>query len=90
MSAVRFEHVSKAFGTQTILDDLSFEVPAGRAFCLLGRSGTGKSVTLRHIVGLVRPDSGHVFVEDLDVATLAGRDLAALHKDGCDVCRAAD
>ena len=80
MSAVRFDHVSKAFGTQTILDDLSFEVPAGRAFCLLGRSGTGKSVTLRHIVGLVRPDSGHVFVEGRDVTTLAGRDLAAARK----------
>ena len=80
MSAVRFDHVSKAFGTQTILDDLSFDVPAGRAFCLLGRSGTGKSVTLRHIVGLVRPDSGHVFVEDRDVTTLAGRELAAARK----------
>ena len=80
MSAVRFDHVSKAFGTQTILDDLSFEVPAGRAFCLLGRSGTGKSVTLRHIVGLVRPDSGRVFVEDRDVTTLAGRELAAARK----------
>ena len=80
MSAVRFERVSKRFGTQTVLDDLSFEVPAGRAFCLLGRSGTGKSVTLRHIVGLVRPDSGHVFVEDRDVTTLAGRDLAAVRK----------
>jgi len=54
MNAVRFERVSKRFGTRMVLDDLSFEVPAGRAFCLLGRSGTGKSVTLRHIVGLVR------------------------------------
>ena len=79
-AAVRFDRVSKTFGTRTILDDLSFEVPAGRAFCLLGRSGTGKSVTLRHIVGLVRPDSGHVFVEDRDVTTLAGRDLAAARK----------
>ena len=80
MSAVRFEHVSKAFGTRTILDDLSFEVPAGRAFCLLGRSGTGKSVTLRHIVGLVRPDRGHVLVEQRDMTTLAGRELAAVRK----------
>jgi phospholipid/cholesterol/gamma-HCH transport system ATP-binding protein len=80
VSAVRFEHVSKAFGTRTILDDLSFEVPAGRAFCLLGRSGTGKSVTLRHIVGLVRPDRGHVLVEQRDMTTLAGRELAAVRK----------
>jgi ABC-type multidrug transport system ATPase subunit len=40
VSAVRFEHVSKAFGTRTVLDDLSFEIPSGQAFCLLGRSGT--------------------------------------------------
>jgi phospholipid/cholesterol/gamma-HCH transport system ATP-binding protein len=80
MSAVRFDHVSKTFGTQRILDDISFEVPAGQAFCLLGRSGTGKSVTLRHIVGLVRPDSGRVFVEDRDITGLAGRELASVRK----------
>jgi phospholipid/cholesterol/gamma-HCH transport system ATP-binding protein len=76
MSAVRFEHVSKAFGDRTVLDDVSFTIPEATAFCLLGRSGTGKSVTLRHIVGLVQPDKGHVFVADRDVATLAGRALA--------------
>ena len=80
MSAVRFDHVSKAFGAVTVLDDISFEIPSGRAFCLLGRSGTGKSVTLRHIVGLVRPDSGAVFVEDQDITTLAGRALADVRK----------
>src|SRR5687767_15460451 len=80
MNAVRFDHVSKAFGTLTVLDDISFEIPKGRAFCLLGRSGTGKSVTLRHIVGLVRPDSGTVFVEDQDITELSGRELAEVRK----------
>jgi phospholipid/cholesterol/gamma-HCH transport system ATP-binding protein len=80
MNAVRFDHVSKAFGPLQVLDDISFEIPAGRAFCLLGRSGTGKSVTLRHIVGLVQPDSGRVFVEEQDIATLAGRELAGMRK----------
>jgi phospholipid/cholesterol/gamma-HCH transport system ATP-binding protein len=80
MNAVRFDHVSKAFGPLKVLDDISFEIPAGRAFCLLGRSGTGKSVTLRHIVGLVRPDSGKVFVEERDLATLGSRDLAGVRK----------
>ena len=50
-----------------MLDDVSFEVARGPAFCLLGRSGTGKSVTLRHIIGLVQPDSGRVFVEDDEI-----------------------
>jgi phospholipid/cholesterol/gamma-HCH transport system ATP-binding protein len=80
MSAVRFDHVSKAFGALKVLDDISFEVPSGQAFCLLGRSGTGKSVTLRHIVGLIRPDSGKVFVEECDIGLLAGRELADVRK----------
>jgi phospholipid/cholesterol/gamma-HCH transport system ATP-binding protein len=80
MNAVRFDHVSKAFGTLTILDDISFEIPAGQAFCLLGRSGTGKSVTLRHIIGLVQPDRGKVFVEERDITSLAGRELADVRK----------
>lgn len=80
MSAVRFDHVSKAFGALKVLDDISFEIPAGRAFCLLGRSGTGKSVTLRHIIGLVQPDSGTVFVEEQDISAMAGRELADVRK----------
>jgi len=75
MSAIRFEGVSKRFGTLTVLDDVSFDIAPGTAFCLLGRSGTGKSVTLRHIVGLVQPDRGRVFVEDRDIAALRGREL---------------
>jgi phospholipid/cholesterol/gamma-HCH transport system ATP-binding protein len=80
MNAVRFDHVSKAFGTLKVLDDISFEIPMGQAFCLLGRSGTGKSVALRHIVGLMRPDSGKVFVEERDITALAGRELAEVRK----------
>ena len=80
MNAVRFDHVSKAFGTLKVLDDISFEIPMGQAFCLLGRSGTGKSVALRHIVGLMQPDSGRVFVEERDITALAGRELAEVRK----------
>ena len=80
MNAVRFDHVSKAFGARKVLDDVSFEIPQGQAFCLLGRSGTGKSVALRHIIGLVKADSGRVFVEDRDITTLAGRELADVRK----------
>jgi phospholipid/cholesterol/gamma-HCH transport system ATP-binding protein len=78
--AVRLDHVSKRFGALTVLDDVSFEIPAGRAFCLLGRSGTGKSVTLRHIVGLVQPDAGKVLVEGRDITALNGRDLSEVRK----------
>ena len=80
MNAVRFDHVSKAFGTRKVLDDVSFEIPKGQAFCLLGRSGTGKSVALRHIIGLVKADSGSVFVEEFDITTMRGRQLADIRK----------
>ena len=78
--AVRFDHMSKRFGALAVLDDVSFDVAKGKAFCLLGRSGTGKSVTLRHIVGLIQPDSGHVFVEGRDIATLKSRELSAVRQ----------
>jgi phospholipid/cholesterol/gamma-HCH transport system ATP-binding protein len=78
--AVELRHVSKAFGDRRVLDDVSLVVPAGRAICILGRSGTGKSVTLKHIVGLLQPDAGEVLVEGEDVARLGGTDLARVRK----------
>jgi phospholipid/cholesterol/gamma-HCH transport system ATP-binding protein len=78
--AVRFDCVSKRFGALTVLNQVSFEIAKGTAFCLLGRSGTGKSVTLRHIVGLVQPDSGKVFVEERDITALRGRELGEVRK----------
>ena len=80
MSAVRFDRVSKRFGTLAVLDDVSFEIAPGTAFCLLGRSGTGKSVTLRHIIGLMQPDSGRVFVDDREITQLHGRELGEVRK----------
>ncbi len=79
-AAVRFDRVSKRFGSLAVLDEVSFDILKGKAFCLLGRSGTGKSVTLRHIIGLVQPDTGKVFVEDRDITTLSGRELGEVRK----------
>jgi phospholipid/cholesterol/gamma-HCH transport system ATP-binding protein len=75
-AAVRLEHVSKAFDEKKVLDDVSFEVSEGSGFVILGRSGTGKSVTLKHMIGLVRPDSGRVFVGDAEVSALPPAELA--------------
>ncbi len=77
---IRLSHVTKSFGGRRVLDDVSFEVERGRAFCLLGRSGTGKSVTLRHIVGLVKPDRGRVEVEGQDVPSLPRAELNHLRR----------
>lgn len=79
-AAVRLEGVSKAFGSRRVLDDVSFDVPAGSGFVILGRSGTGKSVTLRHIIGLVRPDQGRVFVQEDEISALSGADLSRVRR----------
>jgi phospholipid/cholesterol/gamma-HCH transport system ATP-binding protein len=79
-AAIQFEAVSKSFGARKVLDRVSLTIPAGAGFCLLGRSGTGKSVALRHIIGLVQPDEGAVRVEGQDLAALDGRGLAAVRQ----------
>jgi len=78
--AIRLEGVTKAFGAHRVLDRVSFDVRPGTACIILGRSGTGKSVTLKHIVGLLMPDEGHVRVHGEDVPTLAPRDLSRVRK----------
>lgn len=79
-AAVRLEHVTKAFGSRKVLDDVSMDVPAKAGFVILGRSGTGKSVTLRHIIGLVRPDSGRVIVDGDEISALDGPELARVRR----------
>ena len=78
--AVRMDHVTKAFGHKRVLDDVSFEVPAGCGYVILGRSGTGKSVALRHIIRLMRPDRGRVFVGQDEISALDGPELARVRK----------
>jgi phospholipid/cholesterol/gamma-HCH transport system ATP-binding protein len=78
--AIRLDGVSKAFDGRKVLDNVSIEVAEGTAFCLLGRSGTGKSVTLKHIIGLLKPDAGHVLVHGKDVPALDRRELAEVRR----------
>jgi phospholipid/cholesterol/gamma-HCH transport system ATP-binding protein len=77
---IRFEGVSKSFGTKVVLDGLDLEVRRGETMVIMGPSGTGKSVTLRHIVGLVKPDKGRVLVEGHDMSTIERKDLVELRK----------
>jgi phospholipid/cholesterol/gamma-HCH transport system ATP-binding protein len=69
-TAVVFEHVSKAFGPKQVLRDVSFEVPSGQALCILGRSGTGKSVTLKLLISLLKPDQGRIWIEQDEITRL--------------------
>jgi phospholipid/cholesterol/gamma-HCH transport system ATP-binding protein len=78
--AIRLEGVSKSFDSKRVLDEVTLDVATGSGFCLLGRSGTGKSVTLKHIIGLLKPDRGHVFVHGHDVTAVDRRELAEIRR----------
>ncbi len=69
-AAIAFEQVDKAFNGRKVLDKVSFSVARGETLCILGRSGTGKSVTLKLMIGLLKADAGNVLVEGADMATL--------------------
>ena len=77
---LRFQDVTKSFGSQRVLDGLTFEVTRGRTLAVMGASGTGKSVVLRHAIGLLKPDSGTVEVEGRNVPSLTRQELADLRK----------
>src|SRR5258708_7368372 len=79
-AAVIFEHVSKSFGTKQVLHDVSFDVRAGEALCILGRSGTGKSVTLKLIVSLIKPDQGKIWVEEDEITHLGESELSRVRR----------
>ena len=77
---IDFQHVSKAFGDNHVLDDVSFEVFPGETVCILGRSGVGKSVSLHHIMGFLKPDSGHVIVAGEDITNFSEEQLEPIRK----------
>jgi phospholipid/cholesterol/gamma-HCH transport system ATP-binding protein len=79
-AAVIFDHVSKAFGTKKVLRDVSFEVPAGQTLCILGRSGTGKSVTLKLLMSLIKPDNGKILVDGDDITSLNEAGLSRVRR----------
>lgn len=79
-SLFAIRNLSKSYGPKPVLDDLSFEVEKGECFVILGRSGCGKSVTLRQLNGLEKPDSGAVFFDGTDIAELSEKDLVPIRQ----------
>ena len=77
---ILFEGVSKSFGSKRVLDGFSLEIPNGQTTVILGYSGSGKSVALKHIVGLLKPDEGRVVVDGSVVHELGRDDLAELRR----------
>jgi len=75
---IELKHLSKRFIENVVLDDVSLEVRRGETLALLGPSGVGKSVLLKHIIGLIRPDAGDVLVDGLSVPHLKRKELSQL------------
>ncbi|MBM3220994.1 MAG: ABC transporter ATP-binding protein [Candidatus Rokubacteria bacterium] len=72
---IRVEGLTKSFGGNRVLRGVDLEVPKGSITIIIGRSGGGKSVLLKHLIGLLRPDSGRIFIDDVDITRLTGRTL---------------
>jgi phospholipid/cholesterol/gamma-HCH transport system ATP-binding protein len=74
-AAIEYRGVHKTFGVQRVLRGLDLVVPRGKITVIIGRSGTGKSVTLKHVMGLPRPDSGKIWVGDDELTAMRDREL---------------
>ncbi|HLW78882.1 MAG TPA: ATP-binding cassette domain-containing protein [Terriglobia bacterium] len=77
---IEFLHVSKSFGDQTVLDDVSFEVRQGEMVVVLGKSGVGKSVVLKHIMGFLQPDAGEVRVAGRVISGMGEQELLEIRR----------
>ena len=77
---IKLVDLHKSFGKQKVLDGLDLEIEAGKTTVIIGRSGGGKSVLLKHIIGLIRPDSGEVLIDGTDITRLGDRDLNEIRK----------
>jgi len=81
MSIISVRHVSKAFGKHVVLNDVSLEIEEGKTLVVIGPSGTGKSVLLKHIIGLLKPDAGTITVDGKNVARLKRKELVAYRQN---------
>ena len=72
---IEVRDLHKSFGDHRVLDGISLEVTRGTTFVVLGGSGSGKTVLMKHVIGLLKPDSGTVFVDGIEIPKLRGREL---------------
>ncbi len=77
---ISLQHVYKSFNGKEVLRDLSIDISPGESLVIVGGSGTGKSVTLKHIIGLLQPDRGHVVVDNTDLCCMHAVELNAFRR----------
>ncbi|OGX42382.1 MAG: ABC transporter ATP-binding protein [Omnitrophica WOR_2 bacterium RIFCSPLOWO2_12_FULL_50_9] len=78
---IRILHLSKAFNGQVVLEDISLEIQKGEILVILGESGTGKSVLLKHMIGLLKPDQGEIYMDSQNITRLSEKDLLKMRKN---------
>ena len=72
---ISIKGLTKSFGPQTVLEDITLDIPKGKITLMLGPSGTGKSVFLKHLVGLLKPDRGEIWIDGKNVPALSEKEL---------------
>ncbi len=77
---IELRGIEKSFGSNTVLRGVNLTIPVGQTTCIIGRSGCGKSVLLKHIVGLLQADAGTVTIDGSDVSKLTKKELFALRR----------
>ncbi len=77
---ISFRHVSKSFGPKAVLSDVSFDITDGEIFFIIGASGVGKSVLIKHLIGLLRPDAGDILLDGDEVSRFDERAMYAVRK----------
>src|SRR5690606_18147289 len=74
------DHIYKSFEDQVVLDDVSLNIQERETLAIIGRSGSGKSVLMKHIIGLLKPDRGRVIVDDVDINEVSYKELRRVRR----------
>ncbi|MDX1548304.1 MAG: ATP-binding cassette domain-containing protein, partial [Rhodothermales bacterium] len=77
---IRVDHISKSFSGKVVLEDVSLEIYEGETLAIIGRSGSGKSVLMKHLIGLLTPDSGRVTVDGVDINDIPYAELRQVRR----------
>lgn len=77
---IKITDLKKSFNSKKVLDGVNLEIEQGKITVIIGRSGEGKSVLIKHIIGLLRPDEGSIFLDDLDLTSMRERDFNEVRK----------
>jgi len=78
---IQVDHIFKSFDDKVVLKDVSLKFPEGETLAIIGRSGSGKSVLMKHLIGLLKPDSGRVLVDDIDINAIPYNDLRKIRRN---------